>query len=505
MDNYYLKINVVHKNNKRYFSTCQLYNKNKLIKTYDRDITKEIYKLAKENHIDIVNKNNTYIIDNTDFISEYIGIPSKKISHVNTYAGMIATITSLTLSALGISALDHKYNPDLYNETSISTEVNDDELIDNSMIVYDTGSDEEVETTEIKNLEIDDSNIDLVYNKVEDTNKPHIIFLGDNEKLDDTTNEIITLSTPENIDDSCLYKFEEIDNSNDKYSKLIDLVYGDDVKALSEKYGFSYDFILADASRENGKFVTRNSTVGGVGPLQVEWYIWDGFTITDIDGTNYTFDCAKLNNISNDFGKMFEVSIYKRIFEKQNLSREELEENINTILELLKTDYDYDKYNNLSYELNNFVSLIDNASSFDEAKEQSLNCLNISNDNIIQYDNAIEGFKAGEIILYDNLNHIKNNNDNNVYNYKLTNTEVAIFTIWAQNKGQSCVDNCLKVTFNREDTEAAIKRTPYGDNEYLPHVFSYTKDGTVIQIRLDDENIATIKPQNLTLSNSITK
>lgn len=499
MDKYYLKVNVTRKNGKRYITSCDLYNRNKKIKSYDRDVTREICKLAKEHNIDIVNNKGSYIIDNYEFLNTYVGIPSKKVSHINPYAGLSTAIASMALFTLGLSAVDHKYNPELYG-SSIESNMDDLDIVYDDMLTYDTGSDEEVEA-----YDFGETNADLIYSStLENSDSPHVIIFSDNDNnIQDSTNETNILSISD-IDDSCTYQFESIDNSNEKCVKLIDLIYGDDIKQLSNQYGFSYNFILADICRENGAFSTRYSTIGGVGPMQVEWYVWDGHSLPDIDGTNYTFDCSKLNNISNDFEKMFAVSIYKHIFIDQNISREKLEENINSYLNIVKDDYYENDYNNKIAYFNGYLNIIDNATSFEEAKDQTLSYFDISEENINQYDNAIEGVKAGEVILHDNLNTIYNNNKNNMYGYKLSNYDVGVFAIWAQNKGITCVEECLKVTYNSFDTENAIIRSPGGDNDYLPHVFGFMPSDSVISFKIDNE-VINIKPENIALENKITK
>lgn len=482
MNNYYLKINIVHKNNKKYFKNCELYKKNKLIKTYDKDITKTLYKYLKQEHIDIDKYNNYLIINNEKFIDKYLGLPAKKVLHINPYASMAIALSSIVFTTGGIKNINHITNT--YNESSVST----NEDIDDTYIY------------EEEPLKIDNTNIELVYQPSQDISNNSLVYSNDSEnQLENSTNESIILSDNE-IDNSCIYEFENDDRSNDKCVKLIDLVYGNDIKPLAKQYGFDYSFILADICQENKDFVSRNSTQGGVGPMQVEWYIWDGQSLPDIDGNNYTFNCSELNNISSDFDKMFEVSLYKHIFEDKDMSREQLEEHINSYLDITK-----DEYNDKTNYLNEYLKIIDNTTSFEEAKEQTLSYFNINDENIKQFKNAIEGVKAGQVILHYNLNEINKNNKNNIYNYNLANNEIGLFTIWSQNKGSTCINDCLKVTFDKYDTEEAIKRTPYGDNEYLSNVFSYIKDGTVIHMKLDDGNTITIKPQNLTLSNSITK
>ena len=286
MDNYYLKINVITKNNNKYFNTCELRKSNRLIKIYDNDITKEIYKLAKDNNIDIINKNNTYIIDDINFISNYIGIPSSKISHINKYAGMIATSSILALGSLGISTLDHIYNPELYSNTKENS-------IDNAY------NDEE--TTE--EISFDDSNANLIFNTTEEENNTHIKYYSDDDNnYVDSTNETIVLTNYEDeylnsFNDNNTYSFYYSDLENQLFIDNIISKYDSIIRKYSDYYGIDYNLIVAFIAQENPR---DEISTWAAGQFQVERSVWDGQTVIDKDGNNLYIDC-NLMDIDPDY------------------------------------------------------------------------------------------------------------------------------------------------------------------------------------------------------------
>lgn len=415
MNNYYLKINAVIKNNKRYFRTCDLYKGNKLIKTYDRDATKQIHKLAKEHYIDIVNKKNGYIIDNIDFIDKYIGIPSKKVSRINPYIGMIATFTSLSLAALGISALDHKYNPQLY-DTSITNDVDDEDLIDNSMVCYDTGSDEETkDDTELYNM--DEANVSLVYNTVdEDNNKPHVIIYSDNDdNFKESTNESLILNSTDNIssyfNDEQKYEFNYSDLENLSFTDNLKTSYGDSIKKYADFYGIDYNLIVAIIAQENPFNDISNYAAG---QMQVERSVWHDKTFIDKDGSELYIDCNRM---------------------------------------------DYDS------------------------------------------EYAIH---VGCYIYWFTYNKLNDDNNANMFNYKLTDSEVLALSIESYNKSIYSVEPVLQRTNNVDEAFAEIN-TLAGDEDYHLKVLSGLNENTVLTMKPINGEVKQILVNNQSLENTVVK
>ncbi|MBQ9024318.1 MAG: hypothetical protein IJ105_03740 [Bacilli bacterium] len=449
MDNYYLQINLIDKNNKKAIVNYQLYNYNKLIYEYNDNDVKKINKIIKDykrnNRLDIIKNDSNYRIYDIDFLKKYIGIPSKKVNHINKNIKKIAFLTTLSVTFLSTSLIDHKVNPDLYNKTNIENNIDNEENNDLDFVYVDNNINEiKKEKQEKKEAEelFDEIDTTMMYTEKTNTNPDNykIIFYSDkDDKVEESVLQTEIVSSSNDIY-KFLYNYE--DRSNNEYIQKIIDSYSNSIRHCSEKYGIDEKLIIAMICQENPKSDINYTDVGGVGLLQVERQIWNNYTMNDIDGNLVTINCDEINNISSDYEKMSKVAIYK-----------------NDLKNSIINENDYVKYG-------------------------------INQDDIKKFENAEKSIEIGCMIFEYCENQILENNNKNAYNYKLTDEECELLSIWAHNKGINQVENCLKNTYSFDETLNLIKQTPYGDNEYLEHVVSYLPNDTnIIMKTRNNENI----------------
>ena len=442
MDNYFLQINLTKKKDKKIVNNYQLYNNKKLIKQFNENDTKRISNIIREykrKHKLIIDKSEeNYKIYDFEFLKNYIKIPAKKINLFNKYTKEVAVLSTLTIGLISTSLIDHKINPSLYGAKIESIEDDDDFINEDNDVIKNNEA-----TSESIFNEIDTP---MVYYP-EDKEKNYTIkYYSDNDyNIKESVNDAQIISS---VDNTYKFEFNYEDRSNEEYLTKIKDTYKNAIEKCSKKYGIDSNLIAAMICQENKEAIVNNSNIGGVGLLQVERQVWNGFTMNDIDGNEVTIDCNQINNISSDYDKMKQVSIYLDDLESKKINED-----------------DYVKYN-------------------------------ITKDDIDKYHNAELSIEIGCMISESYQNQILTNNKNNNYSYKLTYEECELLGIWAHNKGINTIEACLKSTNNFEDTLNTIKQTPYGDNEYLEHVLSYLPNGSVITMKSRDNNQISIKTEN---------
>ena len=441
MDNYYLQINLIKKNNKRIVNNYQLYNNDKLIKQFSDNDTKRISNIIKQykkyNNLHIDKSKDNYRIYDISFIKKYIGIPSKKI--INKYSKEIAILSTITLGLITTSIIDHKVNPNLY-----TTSLENDNSVEDDDFIYVNNESENIK--EIENESVFDKIDSPIVYYPEEKKDYTIKYYSDNDyNINQNVNDIQITSS---MDNTYKFEFNYDDRSNEEYLNIIKDVYKNSIEKCSNKYGIDKNLIVAMICQENKEATVNNSSIGGVGLLQVERQVWNGYTMNDIDGNQVKIDCDQINNISSDYNKMKIVSNYLNDLENKKIS-----------------ENDYINYN-------------------------------ITQEDILKYHNAEKSIEIGCMISESYQNQIINNNKNNTYSYKLTDEECEILGIWSHNKGINQIEACLKSTNSFEETLNTIKQTPYGDNEYLEHVFSYLPDEAIITMKTRDKAEIHIKVKN---------
>lgn len=449
MNKYYLQINLINKNNKKIITNYQLYNNDTIIKQYDDNDIKKINKIIREykskNNLDMKKFDNNYKIYDIYFLKKYIGIPSNKVSHINKYSKQVALLSALAIGFVSTSVIDHKVNPDLYNNTFIESNIDTEEEID--FVYIDNNKEIKEEKKQDEEL-FNDIDTPMMYTDKtnNNTNNYKIIFYSD--KDDVAKENVLPTEIVSSPNDIYTFSNDYEDRSNNEYIQKIIDTYSNSIRHCSEKYGIDEKLIIAMICQENPKSDVNYTSVGGVGLLQVERQIWNNYTMNDIDGNQVTINCDDINDISSDYEKMNKVAIYKNDL-KNNLINEN----------------DYEKYD-------------------------------INQEDIKKFENAEKSIEIGCMIFEYCENQIIENNNKNVYNYKLTDEECELLSIWAHNKGINQVENCLKNTNSFDETIDLIKTTPYGDNEYLEHVISFLPNDTVINMKNRNNNSIVIKIEN---------
>ena len=465
MSKYFLQINLVNKNNKRIIVNYQLYNKDKLIKDFDESETKRISKIIKnykekyELYIDKTEEN--YKIYDFYFLKNYIGIPSKKVNHINKYRNEIIFISTVALGIIGTSIVDHKVNPDLYNNSSV--EASNDDTNDEKDFIFIDNTTEEITSEEITTEEVKDENIDspLIYQPNDETDDDgfKIVYLDDDD--DEANKNVIqndTITSNDNLYTRCI---ECEDLSNDELLQFIKQTYKIPIELSFQKYGIDNNWIAAIIRRENPHSEVRNNSNGaGVGLMQVEGSVWKNKQLEDINGEIVYLDCDKMNNLSINHKNMDKVAKYIET------------KNINTFDDL--------------YNL--------------EITEEDQKKYDITTDDLNKYKNATYSIEKGCQIWEYNCNEIIKNNNIDFYNFKLSVEECLSVGNLAYNKGITCINNCLRSNYNIEDAINNISLYS-GDPDYQKNIDCFIPEGYVITNRTRDNQIIQIKISHEELEN----
>jgi len=247
MKNYYLKVNFFIKdNNKKKVINYELYNNDELIKIFNKDESKNISKLIKNNNIKANKINGNYIINNKNFIKKYIyrNINTNNIKYKIFNKKLIYTsLAGLSIiSLLGIKNINNK------NTQSTSIE------------------------NEIEYNNIDD---DIIFNNVNEdiTTEENIII--DNKELSDVN----FYFDSEIINEPDIYQFNYEDRSNMNNVQFVKDNYSIYIDKYSKIYGIDANLLTAMICQENWKNEKNYSNIGGHGVLQLE-SIWNGLNIT---------------------------------------------------------------------------------------------------------------------------------------------------------------------------------------------------------------------------------
>ena len=467
MDKYYLQINFINKNNKKIIKNYQLYNNDKLIKEFDDNNAKKISKIIKEYKknfkLEIDKSESNYKIYDINFLKKYIGIPSKKISNLQKYKKEIIFVSTVVLGIIGLSILDHKVNPDLYNNSNIesSNDIDDNDDIDFIFIEDEPLTEEPTTESSIDNI---DTFVTYYPEEKEDDFKV-VIYSDNDDNIQENLLPTEMVALGDNVYTRCI-GCEDL--SNDNLLSFIKQTYKVPILLSSKKYGIDQNWIAAKIRRENPKSTirTRDNVPccdgAGIGLMQIEGSVWNNNGLEDIDGSYINFDCKRINDIAENHKNMDKVA---RFIETKNI--------------------------------NSFDDLY-NLEITDEEQIE----FNITKDDLEKYKNATYGIERATQVWENNNNIIITNNNNNVYNYKLTYEECLDLGNIAYNKGITCVNNCLFSTYNFEDTITETYNYP-GDSDYQRNIDCYlnegeiltniTRDGTIIQTKISHKDPNIIK------------
>ena len=277
MNNYYLKINYIIKDNKKVIESYDLYNGNNLIKEIDYQTSDVITQdLKKDFSPKIIKFNSNYIINDLKFIKKYIDIPKRKISHNNKFAGKTAILAVSTATLLSITALANShYNDNNINNTSSIT-----------TYYYPTNNNDNNESTAVK-----------VYFDDLDHSKPII-----NDEI--IYSEAIKNEIKEQPHNESTYSFNYEDRSSDNRIINIQNLYGNSIKKYSNQYGIDEKLIYAIILQENPDNTLNYSNIGGHGIMQIE-SIWNNEIIRA-----YNFETNNIEELTIDTNKATEDPDY---------------------------------------------------------------------------------------------------------------------------------------------------------------------------------------------------
>ena len=446
-----LKINYEFRHNVKYISSFDLIIDNRVRKRImDEKLINYLENMIRlENPTKKIIENEVYISDE-EFIKNHVNIPSKKINTKNNYGKKVAIVTTLGLSFIATSILDHKINPDLYHtkDNDLTTEDDFEKVINNNDI------DENI-------AKLDNIDTPMVFES-ENNGNIKIKYFSDNEDIyenESNKNELLSSDISSFYDNVFTYNVECEDLSDDELLNFIKETYKVPIYLASRKFGKDPNLIAAKIRRENPRLEVRDPSESyGYGTLQIERNIWE-----DKDN-NIDFD--KVNNIPEDHVNMDKVSNY---------------------------------INSLS-QINSFDELYNLTLSLDD-----MNKYNITEDDLEKYKNVAYGLEKGCEIWEQYDNEIINKNKNNEYNYVISNEECIILGNWAYNMGIDTVNTCINNSSSFEETINQIRNVvEWGDNNYDKNTFCYIKNGSIIENRLRDGSNIYIMVNHLELDNKIT-
>ena len=393
MDKYYLKSDIIYKNNKRFIVGYKLYYNDKIIKELDENSSRKITHKIKEYNINYIDNSDYIIIDNIDFLKAFVGIPSKKVSHINKYpkANIIiaSTVLSLVLGAFGLMAIkkgSSKNNPKPEAGTELLTDDNN----------------------EISTNEIDDN----IENTTEETNYSTISDKEISTEISSTENNN-EISNEYNSSNLIEYSYADLENR--LFLDDIRERFGETIHKYSKIYGIDENLITAIIAQENPHLWSGGRAAG---LMQVERVAWHGVTVTDIDGSDLYIDCDLMDDIDNYYDYSIHVGCY---------------------------------------------------------------------------------------IFWFTYNKVNEDNEDNQFNYKLTDAEVLAVAISSYNKSVYSVEPCLEYTNNLQETDAEIELIDWGDTQYREKVLSSLDDGYTITMMTRNGEIKNIAVDNLYYGNPIKK
>lgn len=379
MSKYYLKVNYKIKDGRKAITTYDLYNNDKLIKSFDKDASKTITSMAKSKNIEYIKKGNTYTIDNTDFINSFYRLPIKRKKFRPKKLKKKIVITALTVTTILYALYGKNNSKDVLasdNDFNIETTDNNDIYLDN----------EEINIIDIDNSIYEDED----FIKIDTLNEDYKSINDQNINIDTT---------------AYTYVFNYQDRSNENYVSDIKNKYGEYIDNCSEEYGIDSNFIISIICQENKNNEKNYSNIGGHGLMQVE-SIWDGESITAYNFKTNSFETITIDTLRATDDDEYGIKVGCMIFNN------------------------YYNYINKNYDLSDEECLI--ATLFAYNKGIGTITKNLNNGNFNDFLEGVKNSNGGDNEYIEHvLSHLHDNtelnmktNDNTIHNIIIDNLSV---------------------------------------------------------------------------------